>query len=74
MTSVRNPDLPPLAKNIKRLRQQLGWTQDQLASEAGVSSVAMYEAGLRPNPRGANVVAIARALGVSVEDLYAEQP
>jgi len=63
-----------LGSNIKRLRQAKGWTQSRLDSESGTRSTAMFETGQRGNPQYATIEPIARALGVTVPDLFAEPP
>ncbi|WP_206614131.1 helix-turn-helix transcriptional regulator [Paenirhodobacter populi] len=60
-----------MALRIKQLRDEKGWTQEVLASKAGLSrsQLAMIEKETRP----ANTLrlnAIATALGVSTEDLF----
>lgn len=72
----RAPDLGkfyacPMALRIKQLREDRGWTQEQLASRARMSRshLAMVEAETRP----ANTLklnAIAAALGVRPEELF----
>lgn len=61
----------PMALRIKQLREELGWTQEELASRSKISrsQLAMIERETRP----ANTLrlnAIADALGVSTEDLF----
>jgi len=63
-----------LSHNVKRLRIAAGISQDELAKRAGLSSVSMVENGSRPNARTDTLDAIARALGVTVSDLFAEPP
>ena len=55
---------------IRQVRADRGWTQDQLASEVGVSrsAVAQWETDRAGQVRG-NLTRIAEALGVSVEYL-----
>ncbi len=54
---------------LRELREQKGLTQDRLAELVGVKrdAVARWEADVR-EPGWSNVVALARALGVSFED------
>lgn len=61
----------PMALRIRNLREDRGWTQEHLASLAGMSrsQLAMIERETRP----ANTLrlnAIASALGVQTEDLF----
>ena len=60
-----------MALRIRQLRVAKGWTQDDLASRAGMSrsQLAMIEAETRP----ANTLrlnSIAAAFGVATEDLF----
>jgi transcriptional regulator with XRE-family HTH domain len=57
-------------ENLRRLREQAGWTQTEMAGRAGVPfrSYQNWEAGVR-EPRIAALAALADALGVSVDDL-----
>ena len=58
---------------IKQLRAQKGWSQEQLAEEAGIHRT--YLGGIecaRRNPSLKNLIRIARALGVSVGGLFPE--
>ena len=61
-----------LAQRIKQLRRDRGMTQQQLNEIAGVTSVPMIESGKRVSPSIGTVTAIARALGVTVDELCAE--
>lgn len=56
---------------IAELRKAAGKTQDQLARELGVSrsSVAMWEVGAI-SPNAQKLPALAKALGVTINDLY----
>jgi transcriptional regulator with XRE-family HTH domain len=56
------------AGRLKELREAAGLTQPGLAKRAGLSkqAIAQWEQGLR-GPSWANVVALAEALGISVE-------
>ena len=64
-----------LADNLKRLRKQANLTQAQVAEAAGLprATVANLE---QPgaNPGVQTVVAVAKALGVSLDDLLAPPP
>src|SRR5262245_47588174 len=63
-------DRPPLNR-VKQSRQQRGWSQDHLATAAGVSrsAVSAIEIG-RLVPSVAAALALARALDCTVEDLF----
>jgi transcriptional regulator with XRE-family HTH domain len=60
---------------LRRLREKAGLSQRGLAERAGVSlrSVQNWEQGHRA-PRARPLLALARALGVSVEALLTEEP
>ena len=60
-----------LAVRIRQLRGQKGWSQERLAEEAGIHRT--YLGGIetaRRNPSLRNIVKIALALGVAVEELF----
>jgi transcriptional regulator with XRE-family HTH domain len=61
-----------LAANIRRLRLERGLTQDALTRSIGVTSLKMIETGRIATPRYSTLTAIAKALGVTVSDLFAE--
>jgi transcriptional regulator with XRE-family HTH domain len=63
------PD-PSLAVILKRLREEREITQEQLASDAGITSSALsrIERGLN-NPRWTTLKRIAKALEISLVDL-----
>lgn len=58
-------------KNLKKLRQQKGWSQEKLAKEAGISyqTLIKIERGYIKNPRLGTLIKLASALKVSVDDL-----
>lgn len=60
-----------LSLNVKRFRDDLGLTQKHLAEQVGVSqpAIAQIEAGRIKNPGIDVLVALALALGKSVDDL-----
>jgi transcriptional regulator with XRE-family HTH domain len=59
-----------LAATVQRLRKERGITQEELAYEADltISAMARIERGLS-NPAWTTVLAIARALGITLHDL-----
>lgn len=63
-----------LGRNLKRLRAEKGWSQEELAEEAGLhrTYVSGVERGVR-NPTITIVAALARALGVSAADLIQQR-
>ena len=60
-----------LAKKVKRLREKLGLSQEKLARLADVSNntIINIEAGKQDNPTIDTLKKVAKALGVSVEEL-----
>lgn len=58
-----------LAARVKKLRETLGWTQQQLADAANVSQsmIGNIESGARAQPR--KLPQLAKALGVTAEYL-----
>jgi transcriptional regulator with XRE-family HTH domain len=60
-----------IGKNIKKLRQAKGLSQDRLSKSANVSynSIIKLETGGITNPTIETLQKIAKALGVSVEEL-----
>jgi transcriptional regulator with XRE-family HTH domain len=53
---------------VRRLREEKGWYQAQLAKKARLSYsyVSKIEAGTKTNPSGVTALRLARALGVEV--------
>jgi len=65
-------DISALAKNIKKLRKKLGISQDKLSKLADVShnnTIIKIESGGIQNPTIKTAQKIARALGVSLDEL-----
>ena len=60
-----------LGREVRRLREERGWSQNQLSVYADLSqpTVNQIETGKR-NPSTATVVKLANALGVEVSDLF----
>jgi len=60
-----------IGKNIKRLRQAKGISQDRLSKLADVSlqTIVKMELDDKPNPTIETVQKIAKALDVSIDDL-----
>jgi transcriptional regulator with XRE-family HTH domain len=76
MVMAKTPTDPPtrirkiLAVNMKRLRAEREYTQEDLAFEAGLDrSYIAHVERLKRNPSLDNVAKIAKALGVEVYEL-----
>jgi transcriptional regulator with XRE-family HTH domain len=65
-----------IGDTIKRLRQANGLTQQQLAGAAGLSLslIAALEQGTADDPKLSTAKAIARVLGVGLDELAADAP
>jgi ribosome-binding protein aMBF1 (putative translation factor) len=64
-----------LGRNVRHLRKERGWSQEELAGECKVEqqSVSLIEGG-RANPTILTVERLAGALGVSFLDLFEAPP
>jgi len=60
-----------IGKNIKKLRQEKGISQDKLSKLADISlnTVVKIELDQSPNPTLETIQKLAKALGVSLDDL-----
>lgn len=60
-----------IGKNIKKLRNRLGLSQDVLSKKTDLAfhTIAKIESGMTLDPRIETVKRIANALGVSLDDL-----
>ena len=60
-----------IAKNLKKIRQDKGISQDRLSKLADLSlnTVVTVESGVNPNPTIETLTKIAKALEVGVDDL-----
>ncbi len=60
-----------ISENIKRLRAKLGMTQDDLAKKADIkyTTLMKVESGTVNKPSVQTMAKIAKAVGVSIEDL-----
>ena len=60
-----------IAKNIKKLRKQRGFSQDKLSKLADIShnTIIKIESGAIQSPTMDTASKIAKALGVSLDDL-----
>ena len=64
-------NISPIAKNIKKLRKKLGISQDKLSKMADIShnTIIKIESGGIQNPTIETAQKIAKALGVSLDEL-----
>lgn len=64
-----------VSDNIRKLRQKKGMSQDRLSKEAdlALNTIVKIETGENPNPTVETLEKIAKALGVSVADLFKDQ-
>jgi len=60
-----------IGENIKKIRAKLGFTQDDLAKKADIkyTTLTKVESGVVNKPSVQTMAKIAKALGVSIEDL-----
>lgn len=65
--------MTPLSANVLRLRKAAGLSQQKLATAAGlsISIISQIEQGATADPRGSTLRAIAGALGVGLDALFA---
>ena len=68
-------ELSPLARNLRALRSERGWSQGELAERIGVhlTHVSRVETG-KYTPGLEFVVEAARAFGITVDQLVSEHP
>jgi DNA-binding XRE family transcriptional regulator len=68
---AKSKDLPIIAKNIKKYRKKLDISQDKLSKLADITfhTITKIESGATPNPGIETVMKIAKALGITVNDL-----
>ncbi len=61
-----------VSENIRKLRQKKGMSQDRLSKEAdlALNTIVKIETGENPNPTVETLEKIAKALGVSIADLF----
>jgi len=61
-----------VSDNIRKLRQKKGKSQDRLSKEAdlALNTIVKIETGENPNPTVETLEKIAKALGVTVADLF----
>lgn len=68
---MKTAEMPTMDKRLLALREGKGMTQQSLATAAGLpwSVVAKIEQGVTKNPRLDTLRALARALGVTLDEL-----
>ena len=61
-----------VSENISKLRQKKGISQDRLSKDADIAlnTVVKIETGENPNPTVETLEKIAKALGVSMAELF----
>ena len=64
-----------ISKNIKKLRQKTGLSQDQMARKAKMplSTYLKIENGVTPNPSIQTLLNIAEVLAISLDDLVGRE-
>ena len=69
--STSKKNLPSIARNIRKYRNEQGISQDKLSKHAEVSfnTITKIEAGDTPHPTGETMKKIADALEVTIDDL-----
>jgi transcriptional regulator with XRE-family HTH domain len=67
--------MPTIGEQIKRLRKAAGLTQQQLASDAGLSMSAIIhmEAGRVPRPRLDTLRKLAKVLSCTLDELAGDE-
>ena len=62
-------------KNLKKIRNKKGWSQERLAREAGISyhTLIKIEQDRIKNPKLETLIKLAKALGVSIDKLIGSQ-
>ena len=68
---MKSKELPTIAKNIKKYREELGISQDKLSKLADIAYnvIIKVECGATPNPTIETMAKIAKGLDVSIDDL-----
>jgi len=71
MRSERTPSIRVIARNVQRLRTEMGWSQSALAKRAGLqpSRISELEGYVRPGVSTTTLDRLAEALGTSVSEL-----
>ena len=60
-----------IAKNIKKLRKEKNWSQQDLAVKAGLSynAITKIEQGVAEDPRMTTLIKIADAFNITIDEL-----
>jgi len=68
---MEHKQVSTLAKNIRKLRQEKGWSQDELARKSDIpfTTLTKIETGVIKKPSVFTVKEIASALDTSIDDL-----
>ena len=68
-------ELSTIGKNIRHYRKKLGLSQDKLSklAEVAYNTIVKIESGENQNPTIGTIQKIAKALGVSLDDLVKEK-
>ena len=64
-----------IGKNIKIERTMRGWTQKDLSSKCGLttSTISFIENGAHENIRFGSLVVVAKALGITIIELFVQR-
>jgi DNA-binding XRE family transcriptional regulator len=64
-----------IAENLRAIRRKRGWTQDQLATQSGVSrSTVNRHERLKQRPHADSLLLMARCLNVTLDDICTPKP
>lgn len=68
-------NLEKIGATIKKFRNEKEWRQDEFAehSEVPMSTITKIEAGVIKNPSIEKMAKIAKALGITVDELISEE-
>ena len=61
--------------NLKKVREESGMTQQELADKSGVNrvTIALIESGKTKDVKASTIVRLAEALGKSTDDIFFNQ-
>ncbi len=71
----KSSDFDFIRRRLREIREKAGWTQEQAAEKAGISSIyyQSIEAGRRNNPRFATLSEVVSAYGLSMQEFMADK-